>query len=618
MSRCHTSAPQPTFLLALVALGIVSRWRPSWLAIELKTAAAEHGVGPERLSRLVSRAIARFEPLVAKLTRRGRPPREHDAARVQTELAITRALLETTSAVLARVSLRGRRVRELVIGAYERLVSEHPISQKRFCEALSLPVRTMRHWLTQARRRRCQPEQRDPACPACGCEPSGGASPGPKPPSGPSAAPRPPRRGRFNFDVVLPGTQIGADTTDLSAFGIALKLIAAQDIGGRDQSLFDSVLVDDHESAEHVAAVLTEALRDRPGAQAITDQGTPYLAERTREALAALEADHAPQREADPLGKATVERAFRSLKSIADPLLALTSRAAEALPALRDASLAKAVTTLLFTALLRAYQHGARAARAALEARGGIDPDELARRAEHSRERARATERSVKLLLGHLHDVYHLAGKVTAFIRTFRTYPLAVIRDAETALRARLVRDDLEPVRDPWRYFGAIVRRLHDEHRRLRARLRHDHEQNRERDRQHRDDDARLAAFRADPVAWLRQALDLIAMQWLPQTGTLLCGGAGYGLGTMRAALRRIHQVHGHAAGDVAAGTLHDFRLDHAERLGDRGLDAVAAMLRRELAKLGTNHDCAPQAASAILARTGKKPRPPPSGHLPI
>ena len=44
---------------------------------------------------------------------------------------------------------------------------------------------------------------------------------------------RGPRRPRFGFDVVLPQTQIGADTTDLNAFGVPLKLVAAQDIGGR-------------------------------------------------------------------------------------------------------------------------------------------------------------------------------------------------------------------------------------------------------------------------------------------------------------------------------------------------------------------------------------------------
>ena len=107
-------------------------------------------------------------------------------------------------------------------------------------------------------------------------------------------------------------------------------------------------------------------------------------------------------------------------------------------------------------------------------------------------------------------------------------------------------------------------------------------------------------------------------MQWIPVTAELLMGGVGYGLGTMRAALRSLNERHPHAAADLARGAMHDFRLAHADRLGPAGIDAIAALLERELAKLGGNDDCAPVAASDILARTGKTPRPPPSGHLPI
>jgi hypothetical protein len=588
-------------LLALIALGIVSRFQPAWLGVELKAAAAEQDVRPERLSRLVSRAIALFEPLVARLTRRGRPPRVEPDGLLRSELAVTRALLEVATALLARTRWRGRAVRELVVGAYRRLAAEPGIRQKRFCEALSLPARTLRHWLRHAPRRAAEPA----------AAPVGE-------PRRRRRRDRGPRRQRFGFDVLLPGTQVGADTTDLGCLGVPLKLIAAQDIGGRDEALFDAVLVDEHESAELVVQVVTAALRDREGAQAITDQGTPYLAARTRETLDELEADHAPQREADPLGKATVERAFLSVKSIAGPLLALTDRIALALPHLRQPELAKAVTTVLLTALLRAYQHGARAARAAVEARGGIDADELARRAEHSRERARATERSAKLLLEHLHAVYHLAGKAAHFVRTFRTYPLAVLHDAERALRDRLLRHDLEPVRDPWRYFGAIVRRLFEEHRQRVARQRYDREQQRDSDQQHRQQQRRLDAFRDNPLSWLRHGLDLLARQWLPDQGALLFGGNGYALGTLRAALRRLGELHPRIAADLARGALHDFRIAELDRLGQDGVNTIADLLERELAKLSTNHDCAPAAASAILTNTGKTPRPPPSGHLPI
>ena len=61
-----------------------------------------------------------------------------------------------------------------------------------------------------------------------------------------------PRRPRFGFDVTLPDTQVATDTTDLEAFGVSLKLVAAQDVGGRDQDLFDSIIVDNRESADHV------------------------------------------------------------------------------------------------------------------------------------------------------------------------------------------------------------------------------------------------------------------------------------------------------------------------------------------------------------------------------
>ncbi len=618
MSRSHVLTQKPTFLLALVALGIVARFRPSWLAVELKTAAAEHDVRPERLSRLVSRAIDAFERIVAGLTHRGRPPRRHehdDEAR--TELAITRALLETTSAVLARVTLRGRRVRELVVGAYERLGSQHAINQKRFCEALSLPARTLRFWLAQARRRPQHPDKSRAACPGCGCEPSRDAQQGPKPTSGPgpTARPRPPRRGRFGFDVVLPGTQIGADTTAMSAFGVDLKLVAAQDIGGRDENLFDAVLVDDHESAEHVVSVLTEALEGRAGMQVITDQGTPYLAAATREALDELGAEHAIQKEGDPTGKATVERAFLTVKSIAAPLLALTDRIALAVPALRDTALAKAITTLLVTALLRAYQHGARAARAALAARGASDPDELSRRAEISRERARATERSKRLLLEHLHESYQLSGSCRRFVASLRSYPLAVLQEAEQAFRGQAHRDD---IRERTSYFAAIVRRINEEHWRERERHRYDRQQNREHDRQYSEHAGQLAAFRADPIAWLRHGLELLAAQWLPETSTLLFGGHGLGIGALRAALRRLHVLDGPHVNDLVDGALHDFNLAHHDRLGNDGVAAIAALLERELTKLDRNHDCAATSPSAILTNTGKTPRPPPFGHLPI
>jgi hypothetical protein len=145
-----------------------------------------------------------------------------------------------------------------------------------------------------------------------------------------------------------------------------LKLVAAQDVGGRDQDLLDSVIIDDHESAELVASVLTDALTGAQGAQVIVDQGTPYMARIT-----------------DGIG--------------------------QSFPRLRDTALAQAAARLVVISILRAYQFGARAATRAIEARGAVDPDELARRAADHRNEARATEISARLLLGHVHDLYDTA-----------------------------------------------------------------------------------------------------------------------------------------------------------------------------------------------------------------
>jgi hypothetical protein len=124
------------------------------------------------------------------------------------------------------------------------------------------------------------------------------------------------------------------------------------------------------------------------------------------QALEALVIEHAPQREADPQAKSPLERAFRTVKSAAAALLALTNRLATALPTLCDPELGKSATRILLTCLLRTYQAGARATRTALEPRDGLDLETLTRAAEASREQARATERSRRLLLDHIHGCY--------------------------------------------------------------------------------------------------------------------------------------------------------------------------------------------------------------------
>ncbi|MDH5674285.1 MAG: hypothetical protein OEZ06_19180 [Myxococcales bacterium] len=57
-------------------------------------------------------------------------------------------------------------------------------------------------------------------------------------------------------------------------------MVAAQDVGGRERDPLDAVKVDSTESAEHVAKVRTEALRDKAGTRLLTDRGSPYMARR--------------------------------------------------------------------------------------------------------------------------------------------------------------------------------------------------------------------------------------------------------------------------------------------------------------------------------------------------
>ena len=123
MSSSHASSPRPSPLLALVALGIVHRLRPAWLAVELKDAAHQQNVRAERLSRLVTAVLAGFEGVLATLTRRGRPPRSHDEDDARPELALTRELLAVATALLARAAPRRSDGRALVVGAWLRLAS---------------------------------------------------------------------------------------------------------------------------------------------------------------------------------------------------------------------------------------------------------------------------------------------------------------------------------------------------------------------------------------------------------------------------------------------------------------------------------------------------------------
>ena len=603
MDISHSSAASPSSLFVVVAVALIHRVRPHWLAVGVTDAAKAESLNPERVSRLATRVAGLWQTILDTHSHQGRPTRKPDPG---DEVGLLRALLSMTTTLLGQVNLGQPALRALVVGAWLRLRAETPQpSQEQFCETLALSTRTLRSWLQNAPRNDLA--RQIPVPPAL---PSSTRSPAPKP--------RKPRRRRFGFDLVIADTQIGADTTDLSVLDVPLKLVAAQDIGGRDNALFDALIIDDHENADHVIKVLATAIDGRDGMQIITDQGTPYMAKATRDALDQLGVEHAPQREGNPTGKATVERGFGILKTIAAPLLTLSDRAARVVPALRDPELAKGLGHLVIASLLRAYQAGSRAARSAVEQRNGLDEAALRRIAEQARQDARADNDSRRLLLGHLHEIYSFELPLAKFLREYCRYPLSVLQAAEKHLRAQLHRPD---IRTLTRYFGAIVRNEMDAHRASKAR-RDRFEQRAQaacaEDAIHKS--AQLARS-ADPVTWLREALGAMVCQWQPREQQLLFGGVGAALGWIQNALRGIARLHGtDTLADIAGGVMNDCAQANFERLGQPGVDAIRQLLQRELQALtpsNPNPACQKPHPLGTLWYTGRTKRPPAPNPLP-
>lgn len=599
-SSSHDQQLGPSPLLVVVCLAIVHRLRPQWLAVTISEAAHAEQLNAERVSRLCSRAVPAFESALGALTRLGRPRRSaaQKAARGDgdRELLIARSLLSVATSILRHVPLRKPAVRSLILGAWLRLSAEHPYSltQKEFCAALALSPRTLRSWR---------------AAPPAAKTSAATHKPPPPPPRK-----RPPRRPRFSFDLLLPDTQLTADTTDLQALGIPLKLIATQDIGGRDQDLLDSVVVDDHESAEQVIAALRAAIDGREGFQVLVDQGTPYMAEATRAALEELGAEHAPQREGTPTDKATIERAFRSVKTYARPLLALSNRIAALIPQLRRPELAKALTTLVLTALLRAYQGGARATQRAEGARAGLDRLTLEQASHQVREDARLHDQSRRLRLQWIYQTYRFPGTTqTQFVKTFERFALPVIERAEQAFAAQAHRPDIV---HRVAYFAKLARRFNDEH--LAAQSARRRQQACDRKWQTEVERARAEriARHDDPLAGLRAALDILPAYWNSQRHCLLYDGIGPGRTGARTSIQRLTELHGDQAADIVTATLRDFANAKAAELEPAAIEAIDKLVRQFIppaTKAAPTPSCTTAFASTILRRNGQMQRPPPS-----
>src|SRR5271166_7181087 len=106
-------------------------------------------------------------------------------------------------------------------------------------------------------------------------------------------------------------------------------------------------------------------------------------------------------------------------------------------------------------------------------------------------------------------------------------------------------------------YFAALVRNHFAEHRGRRATRDASRTLQQRLRRQHHEADHAEHSRSADPALWLRQALDLVAMQWVPSAAHLLFDGDGLGVGWMRGALGLLLRRHGCAAtDDIAAGVI--------------------------------------------------------------
>jgi len=588
------STPKPTLLCALVCASIVAAYDRSWLAHPVAALIPAGGPRPDRLSRLKARVLASVESLVAAASRRGRPPAPTPSPEAARAPLLAALLAVATSLLATSRPFRRRAVQDRLVAAYDRLDDEHGASVREFCAALALPERTFRSW------------RRRPVAPP----------PAPVPLTPPPPRPRDRATGRFALAATAPGVQLGADTTDLSVLGVGLKLVGVQDLGAREQTLWEAFALRERETADLVGETVAAATAAREGLQLITDQGKPYLAEAARAVYDALAAEHAPQREGAPTEKATVERAFGVVKQALAPLLALSDRLGAAVPALRRPDLARALGTLLVAVFLRVYVAGRRHLTHPL---AGQDPDVLRAVVEEQRERARAEDRSVRLFLEAVHAEYAMPGAREAFVRAFRRYPLEDLRDAERRFRRYACRC---VVRVCDRYFAACVRNAHQRGQARRAAERAERRAAAERRHELRAAAARVVELDAHPERRLFEGLDLLAETWRADERRFAADGALARIWLRRAAVIMYHRDPGAARDDLErhfrawlAGRL---ALAHSVR------DAVRGVFLTVITEVATQQhgQHSPAAVGAILASSARaapdNPHPPRPPHLRI
>lgn len=587
----HTAPVRPTPLLALVCAAIVKAFDPSWLSRPVSELCGEVAVRPERVSRLWRKLLAPMEALLRRASTRGRKKgrrrSKEERRRIRAE-----ALLDVAREIHRRGGVRKRAAQDFLVAARDRLKEERGISHREFCESLGLPERTVRSW---AGRGPAAPE--DPA----------------PPPARETKRPR--GVGRFDLAATLPGLQVIGDTTDFEVFGVPLKVVAFQDPGRRHLSPWESFVVESKENQEIVLAALKEAVRGREGMQVVVDQGTPYMAKAVKDACDDLGLRHEPQKEGTPTDKATKERQFGVVKHFLGPLLDLTRKAAEAVPGLRDAELAKATGRLLLGTYLRVYT----AASAARETNRPDDLLVLEEVATAQREKAFAEDRSTKLRLEAVFDRYRLEGSRRDFVRAHRHRR---IEDIEEAERRLAVQATTGQIRHWAKYFAGILHRVVEE--RAEARRRETSRRRRAaKDRARREQEQRNAtAWRQhledDPERRLVEGLRQIAAQYVPDRDLLFNGGVGHGTREVREALRTCRRQSGDAALHRAEAAWRTFEETAAEPAAVPQVRTVFDSLLLDVAEEIPSDD---DPATAILGAGSehqKDRRPPPGGDLRI
>ena len=294
----------------------------------------------------------------------------------------------------------------------------------------------------------------------------------------------------------------------------------------------------------------------------------------------------------------------------------MLNRVAGAVPELRQLVLARHVATLLVATFLRVYAAGRRHLGHPLD---GQDPDVLRAIVEEQRAKARAEDRSVRLFLEAVHAEYAMPGSSEAFVRAFRRYPLADLRDAERRFRAYACRCQAR-VCD--RYFAAVVRDVHERNRARRSAEWRQRRTDGEARRAHADDATRAADLDAHPERRLHEGLDVLADTWLPDAGRFVHDGQ-LARAWIRRAIERLHLREPVAAADCIEAHVRSW-LAARPNIPQPLCDAVRGVLRDVITNLRpatTPHDPATLVGVMLAPSTRNhddNERPPPSPHLRI